>query len=101
MHAQSRLTLCDRMDYSLPGSSVHGILQARILEGLPFPSPGDLPGPGIGPVSPALTGRFFTAEPPGKPKAILNIFCNSSTFSFYFHFYSSSRICSDISEGRN
>ena len=30
--AQSRLTLCDPMDYSPPGSSVHGILQARILE---------------------------------------------------------------------
>ena len=39
--------------------------------GLPFPSPGDLPDPGIkpaSPVSPALAGGFFTAEPPGKPK---------------------------------
>ena len=38
--------------------------------GLPFPSPGDLPGPGIEPTSlasPALAGRFFTTEPPGKP----------------------------------
>ena len=35
--------------------------------GLPFPSPGDLPDPGIKPVSPALAGRFFTTEPPGKP----------------------------------
>ena len=34
---------------------------------LPFPSPGDLLGPGIKPVSPALTGRFVTTEPPGKP----------------------------------
>ena len=34
--------------------------------GLPFPSPGDLPGPGIEPVSPALAGGFFTAELPGK-----------------------------------
>ena len=33
------------MDCSLPGSSVHGISQARILEWLPFPSPGDLPNP--------------------------------------------------------
>ena len=32
VHAQSCLTLCDPMDYSSPGSSVHGILQARILE---------------------------------------------------------------------
>ena len=30
-------TLCDRMDYSLPGSSIHGILQARILEWVAVP----------------------------------------------------------------
>ena len=35
--------------------------------GLPFPSPGDLPDPGIEPTSPALAGRFFTIEPPGMP----------------------------------
>ena len=35
--------------------------------GLPFPSPGDLPDPGIEPTSPALAGRFFTTAPPGKP----------------------------------
>ena len=35
--------------------------------GLPFPSPGDLPDPGIKLISPALAGRFFTTEPPGKP----------------------------------
>ena len=34
--------------------------------GLPFPSPGDLPDPGIEPASPALAGRFFTTELPGK-----------------------------------
>ena len=34
------LTLCDPRDYNPPGSSVHGISQARILDGLPFPSPG-------------------------------------------------------------
>ena len=34
--------------------------------GLPFPSPGDLPDSGIEPMSPALAGRFFTTEPPGK-----------------------------------
>ena len=41
------------------GSSVRGILQARILECVPFPSPGDLPDPGIEPVSLALVGGFF------------------------------------------
>ena len=35
--------------------------------GLPFPSPGDIPNPRIKPMSPALAGRFFTTEPPGKP----------------------------------
>ena len=53
------------MDCSLPGSSVYGISQARILG--EFPSPRDLPNPGIEPMSPALAGRFFTTEPPGKP----------------------------------
>ena len=61
-------TLCDPMDCRPPGSSVHGISQARInWSGLPFPSPGDLPNPGIKPVSPALASVFFTAQPPGKP----------------------------------
>ena len=48
-------TLCDPMNSSQPGSSVQGIFQARILEwvGLPFPPPGDLPNPGIEPLSPA------------------------------------------------
>ena len=52
--------LCNPMDYSLPGSSVHRIFQARILEWLPFPSPGDLPDPG----SPALQADSLTSEPP-------------------------------------
>ena len=54
------------MDYSLPGSSVRGISQARILEWLSFPSPGDLPNSGIEPMSPSLAGGFFATEPPGK-----------------------------------
>ena len=61
-------TLCDPVDCSLPGFSVHGILQARILEWLPFPSPGDLPDPGIEPRSPALEADALTSEPPGKPR---------------------------------
>ena len=54
------------MDCSLPGFSVHGILQARILE-FPFPSPGDRPDPGIEPRSPTLEADTLTSEPPGKP----------------------------------
>ena len=47
MFAQLCLTLCNPMDCCPLGSSVHRILQARILEWLPFPPPGDLPNPGI------------------------------------------------------
>ena len=42
------------MNCSPPGSSVHGILQQKYQSGLPFPPPGDLPGPGIEPASPSL-----------------------------------------------
>ena len=59
------LTLCDPMDCSPPGSSVHGILQARILGGLPSPLPWGLPNSGIKTAS--LYCRFFTAEPLEKP----------------------------------
>ena len=55
------------MDFSPPGSSVHGILQATILEWVSFPSPGDLSNPGIKPGSPALQVDSLAYEPPGKP----------------------------------
>ena len=66
------LTLCDLMDCSLPGSSVHGILQARILQWGACPPPGDLPDPGIkmSLKSPTLVGRFFTTVPPGNPSIL-------------------------------
>ena len=44
-----------------------GFSSQKYWSGLPLPSPGDLPDPGIELVSPALVGRFFTTEPPGKP----------------------------------
>ena len=47
------------MDYSLPGSSIHGSLQQEYWSGLPFPSPRDLPNPGIEPRSSALQVYFF------------------------------------------
>ena len=55
--AQSCLTLCDPMVCSLPGSSFHGILQAR-----ESPSPGDLPNPRIEPRSRALQTDALTSE---------------------------------------
>ena len=51
---------------SLPGSSVHGIAQARILEWVAIPLPGDLPDPGIEPASPALAGGFFILSHQGS-----------------------------------
>ena len=72
---QSCLTLCNAMDCSLPGSSVHWILQ--YLSGLPCPPPGDLPDPGIRPMSftaPALAGRFFTTSATWEALKILYIY---------------------------
>ena len=66
---KSCLTIYDPMDCSPPGSSVHEIFQARILEQVAISSSGGLPNPGIqpmSPASPALAGGFFTTEPPGK-----------------------------------
>jgi len=54
------------VDYSLPGSYVHGILQARILEWVAIFFPGDLPNPGIEPGSPTLPADSLPSEPPGK-----------------------------------
>ena len=53
MLAQLCPTLCNPMGYSLSGSSVHGILQARILSGLPFPPP-------VRKVTPVIYGRETT-----------------------------------------
>ena len=44
-----------------------GFSRQECWSGLPFPSPGDLSNPGIEPMSPAMAGGFFTAEPPGTP----------------------------------
>ena len=70
MHARSCPALCDSMDCSSPGSSVHEISQTRVLEPVAISSAGDLPDAGVEPaslVSPALAGRFFASEPSGKP----------------------------------
>ena len=88
-------TLCDPVDCSPPGSSVHGILQARILEWVPCPPPGDIPNPGIKTASlrsPAVAGGFFTTgaiwkghlscEEPGKnPVALWYGLCDATFHS--------------------
>ena len=62
---QSRLTLCDSMDYNLPGFSMG--FSRQYWSGLPCPPPGDFPDSGIEPesliMSPTSVGGFFTASP--------------------------------------
>ena len=63
--AQLRPTICDPVDCSPPGSSVHGILQARTLEWAAMPSSSGPSRPGDGThvsLSPALAGGFFTTS---------------------------------------
>ena len=66
--AQSCPTLCDPMDGRLPGSRSMGFTRQEYWSGMPFPSPGDLPNPGIEPRSPALQTDALLSEPLGKPK---------------------------------
>ena len=65
---QSCLTLCDPVDYQAPLSM--GFPRQEYWSGLPFPSPGVLPNPGIEPRSLALEADALTSEPPGKPVRI-------------------------------
>ena len=99
---QSCLTLRDPMDCSLPGSSVHGIFQARVLEwGAVAFSVCRLscaaacrilvPQPGIKPTSPALQGRFSTTGPPGSPCLSLPII-SFSLSGWVFSTWSSSQL---------
>ena len=65
VHAQLCPTFCDPVDYSSPVSSLHGIVQARILDWVTSSCSKGLPNPEIKPMSPefpALAGRFFTTS---------------------------------------
>ena len=63
--SESCQTLCDPVDYQAPPSM--GFSWQEYWSELPFPSPGDLPDPGIKPGSPTLDADALTSEPPGKP----------------------------------
>ena len=80
---------------------VLGIFQARIRSGFPFPSPGDLPDPGIEPRSPTLWADSLPSEPPGKGS------CKHSNGYFYYksgewmtHIYSAFVATSCLQEQR-
>ena len=67
---KSRLTLVTPWTVAHQALLSMGFPRQEYWSGLPFPSPGDLPDPGIRPASPespCIAGRFFTTEPPGKP----------------------------------
>ena len=71
--SQSCPTLCDPMDYSPPGPSVHRIFQARILEWVAMPFFRYLPDPGIEPRSPTLQADCLPSEPPGQKVGSIKI----------------------------
>ena len=70
VHAKSCPTVCHTMDYSPPGSSIHGIFQQEYWSRLPFSSPGDFPKPGLNLQECLLYWQedFLPAESSGKPR---------------------------------
>ena len=84
---QSCLTLCDPMDCSPPGSSVHGILQAGILECVAMPSSRGSFWPRDGtwvPYNSCTAGRFCITEPPRKPPLLLYLWVKPRPPPFFF-----------------
>ena len=75
LHVQllSCVRLCDPMDCSLSGSSLHGILQARIMEWAATSFSRGSSWPGMEPASPTLAGRFFITASPGKSYTCVHI----------------------------
>ena len=67
------------MDCSLPGFSLHGILQARVLEWVAIAFSRDLPNPGIKPGSLAFQADALTSEPPGKGKGFVKAIIHPRT----------------------
>ena len=93
--AQSCPSLCDLMDYSPLGSSVHGNLKARLLEWVAISFSRGSSDPGIkpqSPASPALAGKFFffflNTEPPRKPQSTrLSSLCYTATSNWLYLIY--------------
>ena len=81
VHAQSHPTPGNPIYYSPPGPLSMGFSRQGYWNVLPFPSPEDLPNPGIKPASPAFAGGFFITEPPGKPKSSMLLLLSHSVVS--------------------
>ena len=87
------------MDYSPPGSSVHGILQARMLEWVAIPSPGDFPNSGIKPGSPVFQADSLPSQPQGKPQSSIFSPLLTSQLFFFFLFFLFKKISLVIAVG--
>ena len=100
---QSYPTCCDPTDCSPPGSSVHGILRQEYWSELPRPPPGDLPNPGMEPMSlmsPTIVGWFFTTSalwsPPPHHSPCTVLYCLVFPTNLYYVFPCSSDWSSDV-----
>ena len=86
--AKPYLTLCDPMTVACQTLLSMGFPRQEYWSGLSFPSPGNLPRPGIQSMFPALAGRFFTIESSGKPR---HLHCNIIIWNYHIqYFYSKS-----------
>ena len=79
--SQSCPTLCDHMDCSQAPPSM-GFSREEYWNGLPFPSSGDLPNPGIEPGSPSLQADALLSEPTGKPSVNSNLQTSLRDFTY-------------------
>ena len=73
--AKSCLTLCDPWTVARQSSLSMGFSRQEYWNGLPFPSPGNFPDPGVEPRSPASADSFFTSEPPKKSSVVCTACC--------------------------
>ena len=78
---QSSPTLCNPMDWAHQAPLFMEFSRQEYCSGQPFPSPGDLPDPGIKHRSPVLQADSLPSEPPGKPRFL----CHLVTLPFYFY----------------
>ena len=96
---RSCLTLCDPMDYRPPGSSVHGILQARILEWVPLqscPPPGNLPNPVIKQINTALQFQKKMYFLKNWLKTALFFYTHTRTHTMFFSIILNTLFCFDF-----
>ena len=83
--AQSCAALCDPVDCSLQAPLSMEFSRQEYWSELPFPSPGDLPNPGIEPQSLTLQADSLPSEPPGKSQRCCELYLNKKIFCFFLY----------------